>query len=302
MRFGALLIPNVGWEELRRRALLAEELGFDSVWVDDHAANPARPDQTWIDGWTALAGLALATGGVRLGTMVANVVLRHPVLLARQANSVDELSGGRLELGVGAGYAPTDHALAGTEMWGRAERAERFAEAVGLLDGILRGTTVHAAGRHYGVGDVTVQPAPRQDPRPPLTVAAHAPESIEVAARHGDAWCSFGGWGLSLEELLAVARRRSARLDEACVRAGRPPLAVRRVLLMGSPATLHANPWASAGVFEDMVGRCHEAGIDDVVVYFPPETMYRRGSVPPGVLDEVVADVLPRLRKLEHRR
>src|SRR5690606_6872812 len=110
MRFGALLLPTGSWPDLVQRAREAEAIGFDFVWLDDHAAHPARPRAPWSEVWTALAGLAAATTRVRLGPLVANVILRHPVLLARQARTVEQIAGGRLEVGLGAGYAASDHA------------------------------------------------------------------------------------------------------------------------------------------------------------------------------------------------
>src|SRR5690606_3157729 len=108
IRFGGLLIPNRGWTSTLTAARELESLGFDLVAVDDHISNPVAPQRPWAEAWTTLAALAGATSTIALSTLVSNTVLRHPVLLSRQALSVDDISNGRLEIGLGAGYAPVD--------------------------------------------------------------------------------------------------------------------------------------------------------------------------------------------------
>jgi alkanesulfonate monooxygenase SsuD/methylene tetrahydromethanopterin reductase-like flavin-dependent oxidoreductase (luciferase family) len=183
MDFSALIFPNGRWADVVDRARRAEELGFRGLWVDDHIVNPARPAQRWYNAWTTLAGLAAATSRIRLGPLVSNVVLRHPVLLARQALSVEAMSGGRLQLGIGAGYAPTDHAAVDVPVWARAERSARFRDAVERLDQLLRGAT----------DTLGLRPTPER--RLPLCVAAHTSSSLRLAAEYGDLWSSFGGSG-----------------------------------------------------------------------------------------------------------
>lgn len=257
----ALLIPNVGWPELLARARRLEELGVATVWVDDHVLNPAHPEQPWLDAWSVLPALAVATSRIRLGPLVANGVLRSPAVLARHALSVDHISGGRLELGLGAGYAPGDHEAAGVVPWPPAQRAARFAELVSVVDGVLRGKDVLA-------GFPALAPVER---RVPLTVAAHGRAALRVAAAHADRWVSYGGFGLTTDEHLALTRRRLAVLDEQCAATGRT---VRRMLLAGSPAVTAEPLWSSVGAVEDFVGRYEQAGIDEFAFYYPPGPLW----------------------------
>lgn len=293
LRFGALLIPNVAWDELLRRCCTLEELGVDTVWIDDHLANPTRPGQPWFDSWTAIAAFAQATSRVSIGPLVANTVLRHPAMLARQALTADHVSGGRVVVGIGSGYAETDHWFVDVPQWSPAERSARFAESVALIDHLLRGDTA-PGGEHFAATDLTLAPASTQQPRPPLYIAAHGAVALDVAARHGDAWVSFGGWGLTSAELVAVTARRNQRLDELCAQHGRDPSTVRRVVLAGSAAVTPDPMWTSVDAFEDFVGRCREAGMDELAVYYPPQSVSR--AVEPGVFEQVLADVVPRLR------
>jgi alkanesulfonate monooxygenase SsuD/methylene tetrahydromethanopterin reductase-like flavin-dependent oxidoreductase (luciferase family) len=287
--FGVLLFPNVSWETLVDRAERAENLGFRSLWIDDHGMNPAAPHGNWLEAFTTLAGLANCTSRILLGPLVSNVILRHPVLLARQAVGIDAMSGGRLQLGIGAGYAPTDHELVGEPVWPVTERSQRFGEAVELLDALTRGEYVEYAGGRYRVDNRRVRPRPVQRPRPPLCIAAHSTSSLRLVARYGEIWSSFGGWGLSSPELLAVTRARSAALDEFCDELGRDPAAIRRQILAGSPATTPDPIWSSVDAFDTWVAGWQEIGIDEIVLYFPPEVLYEPEMVDSAVLDHLMA-------------
>ncbi|NKQ51654.1 LLM class flavin-dependent oxidoreductase [Amycolatopsis sp. K13G38] len=250
MSVHALLIPNAAWPELLERARRLEDLGVATVWVDDHLLNPAKPAQPWLDAWSVLPALAAATSRVRIGPLVANGVLRPAATLVRHALSVDHISGGRLELGIGAGYAAADHA------------AGAPADLAGLA------ATVHdgLAGRPVLDGFPGLAPAPER--RVPLTIAAHGRKALEVAARYGDRWVSYGGFGLSAAEHLALTRRRIAYLEQARERP------VRRMLLAGSPAVTAEPIWSSVAAVEDFTGRYREAGIEEFTFYYPPGPMW----------------------------
>ncbi|MFJ7217843.1 LLM class flavin-dependent oxidoreductase [Amycolatopsis sp. NPDC098790] len=243
MSIHALLIPNTGWPELLARARRLEDLGVEGVWVDDHVLNPAHPEQPWLDAWSLLPALAASTSRIRIGSLVANGLLRPPVVLARQALSVDQISNGRLELGLGAGYAAADRA-AGNDI--------PFTDVLTIVDSVLRGEPVLE-------GFPSLAPARRI----PLTIAAHGPRSLALAAKYGDRWVSYGGFGLSAHDHLAVTKKRIDVLKEA----DRP---VRRMLLAGSPAVTAEPIWSSIGAVTDFVGRYREIGIDDFVFYYPP--------------------------------
>jgi alkanesulfonate monooxygenase SsuD/methylene tetrahydromethanopterin reductase-like flavin-dependent oxidoreductase (luciferase family) len=279
---GALLVPNVPFAATFERARRLESLGVTHLWVDDHAANPAAPAGPWADCFATLAALAAATQRIRIGSLVANPILRAPAVLARAALTVDDISGGRAEVGLGSGYAQTDHAFAGTAPWRPAERQRRFAEAVATVDALLRGELL------AGTEDARLAPASAQRPRPPLTVAAHGRSALDVAARHADRWISYGGWGLASGELLALTRRRGLRLDERCAAHGRDPRTVRRALLAGNRAVTREPIWSAPAAFADFAGRAAEAGLDEIVVYYPPHAMYRPGAVAEDALERVL--------------
>ena len=115
----------------------AKESGFDSVWVVDHFVNPTMPTGRWFEGWTMLAALAARTNRVRLGALVTSISFRNPAMLAKEALTVDHISDGRLELGIGAGGQVNDHTMTGSEPWPPAERVDRFGEFIAIVDALL---------------------------------------------------------------------------------------------------------------------------------------------------------------------
>jgi alkanesulfonate monooxygenase SsuD/methylene tetrahydromethanopterin reductase-like flavin-dependent oxidoreductase (luciferase family) len=282
----ALIIPDRDFATVLQQVRRLEELGVRAVWIDDHFAHPADPGRPWLDAWSALAAWAATTERIGLGTLVSNPVLRSPALLARQALSVEHISGGRLELGVGSGYSTGDHAAVGVPQWPAGERASRFADCVALLDAVLRGEPAPAA---FGREPLpALAPRPERRPRPPLTIAAHGPKALALAARYGDRWVSYGGFGLPAEGHRRRTARRARLLDEACRRIGRDPATIRRALLIGSAATTATPMWESLDAARRVIDGYCELGIDDFVLYHPPETVWPDGAVRPEVFEQLV--------------
>jgi alkanesulfonate monooxygenase SsuD/methylene tetrahydromethanopterin reductase-like flavin-dependent oxidoreductase (luciferase family) len=244
-----------------------------------------------------LSALAMGTTRIRLGTMMTNAALRHPALLARQALTVDHISGGRLNLGVGAGYAESDFVMLGTTVPRPAERLRSFEETVQVLDRLLRGEAVTYQGRHVCTESAAMRPASTQTPRPPLTLAAHGNAALRVAARHADVWNSFGGYGLDTKAMLEVTRQRNQRLDGYAAAAGRDPATIRRSLLAGNPQVTPDPIWDSVEAFRDFVGRYREVGIDEFIFYFPPDELYPSERIAPGIVERIAQEILPELRK-----
>ena len=186
LRFGVVTLQNAPWTTLVERWQCLGELGFDSAWVADHFVNPFFPSEPFLDGWTLLSALATQTKRIRLGTIVTNISLHNPAVLAKQALTVDHVSGGRLELGIGAGGAETDHTRTGAPDWNPPERAARLREVVEILDQMLRNEVTTYQGHYYQIESAEMHPAPLQRPRPPLTLAALGSKSLKTAARYAD--------------------------------------------------------------------------------------------------------------------
>ena len=296
LRFGILVLPSDAWPVIAERVQRYESLGLDSVWVADHFVHFADPGGSWFDCWTLLAGLATQTSRIRLGPLVSHVIYRNPAVLAREAMTVDHLSGGRLGLGLGAGASDYDWKIArGLDPWPFSERVERFREAVEIVDRLLRGEVITSSGRYYRVADASLRPGPIQRPRPPLTVAASGPRMVKLAARYADAWITEGNfrelWTTDARaaDVLRITRERGELLSAEAAALGRDPAAIRRAFLAGYSPGLQA-PWASEEAFEEFVGRYREIGCTEFVV---PEPSVNETAV----FERVVGEVIPRLRR-----
>ena len=278
--FGLCTDQNLTWDETVERWKLFERLGFDSVWDCDHFQQPSRPHGPYFEGWTLLAGLAAQTSTIRIGVLVTSNTFRHPALLAKQAVTVDHISNGRLELGIGAGWFKAEHDNFGIEFPEPAELVERFRESVEIVDQLLRQDVTTYSGKHYQINDAPFRPAPIQKPRPPLTLGAHRSKMLRIVAEYADRWNSHG----SVEEM----RDRTAILDNHCAAIGRDPKSIIRSLY-GWAALMPADPWESKEAFLEVVGQYQDAGINEFIIDAPGPDRFE-------MLEEIATEVIPGLR------
>jgi probable F420-dependent oxidoreductase len=203
-------------------ARAAEDVGFDSIWLGDHLLyrDDGRPERGPWDAWTMLAGLAAATERVRLGPLVACLAFHPPGLLARMAAAVDEISGGRLVLGVGAGWNRTEFEAFGLPF---DHRVDRFAEAFAVVRALLAGERVTLRGRHGRVEDAVLLPSPAR--RVPLMVGSSGERVLRIALPHAESWNTWFDLIANAPEGFAAA---SAAVTEVARRVGRDPAEIER--------------------------------------------------------------------------
>jgi alkanesulfonate monooxygenase SsuD/methylene tetrahydromethanopterin reductase-like flavin-dependent oxidoreductase (luciferase family) len=294
LRFGIITIQNLPWSTLVEHWKHIESLGYDSVWVADHFLNGHDIEGGWFDGWTLLAALATQTSSIRIGTLVSNIIYRNPALLARQAQTVDHISNGRLNIGIGAtsGRDPS-HAMMGIENWSTPERVGRFREVVEIVDLMLRQEITTYQGRYYQINEARLRPQSIQKPRPPLTLAAMGPTTLKVAARHADTWNTYGGWGLSPQQNLETLRQCSEQLDEFCAQIGRDPAEIRHSFLVGVTAD---TPFASMQAFHDFIGRYREIGISEFMFYYDYPAIPLDKSMNREMLERIATEAIPAIR------
>ena len=221
MRFSFWPAPNNEWSEILSASQHAERVGFDGVWFSDHF----MPFQGSIDGpihecWTVLAGLAAAVPRVRIGSIVTGNTYRHPAVLAKQAATVDHISGGRCVLGIGAGWQENEHLAYGIDYPSVKGRLDRLDEACAVITSLLRTERTTFAGEHYRLQDAPLAPKP-VNPRLPLLVGGGGEQrTLRIAARYADEWNIWG-----TPELLA---QKGAVLDRHCETIGRDPAEISR--------------------------------------------------------------------------
>src|SRR6267378_3687482 len=217
LRFG---LKNSGQdttiEALRTTWRIADEAGFDHVWDFDHLASIGQggPDRPIYEGWTLQAAIAEATKRVRFGCLVTGNTYRNPVLLAKEAVTVDHLSGGRLEFGIGAAWAEIEHQMYGIE--GLDHRVGRLSESLQIIKSLFTQERTNFDGRYYKMADAIANPKPIQKPHPPIWIGAQGETTLRLTARYADVWNISGGDPEFVREIIK-------KFDGACSDVGRDP-------------------------------------------------------------------------------
>jgi alkanesulfonate monooxygenase SsuD/methylene tetrahydromethanopterin reductase-like flavin-dependent oxidoreductase (luciferase family) len=273
VRLSTVILPVDRWHEgggaTWRRA---EDLGFHAAYTYDHLSWRTFRDGPWFGALPTLTAAATATSRLRLGTLVTSPNFRHPVTLAKELISLDDISGGRVTLGIGAGGNGFDATALGQVAWTPKERADRFGEFVPLLDRLLTEGAVTHRGTHYSAVEARNLPGCVQRPRLPFAVAATGPRGLALAARHGQGWVTTGDPKLfeegTPEQSLQAIRNQVGRLGAACAEVGRDVADLDKVLLTGFTPD-RGRPLESVDAFVDFAGRHLEAGITEIVLHWP---------------------------------
>ncbi|MGW4594011.1 LLM class flavin-dependent oxidoreductase [Streptomyces argyrophyllae] len=277
MRLSTVILPVRRWHDGgREQWVRAERLGFHAAYTYDHLSWRSLRDRAWFGAIPTLTAAAGVTERLRLGTMVTSPNFRHPVTLAKELITLDDVSGGRITLGIGAGAAGYDATALGQEAWSPRERAARFEEFVPLLDRLLTEDAVSHDGTYYSASEARTIPGCVQRPRLPFAIAAAGPRALGVVARHGQAWVTIGDIKLwrtgTAEQSMEAIREQSARLDDACAAEGRDPAGLERILLTGLTPD---RPLASLDAFVDFAGKYAALGFTEIVLHAPvPDSMF----------------------------
>lgn len=285
---GVVVLPQQRWNEAAARWRAVEEMGFAHAWTYDHLSWQTLAAQPWFATVPTLTAAALVTERIRLGTWVASPNYRHPVPFAKELMSLDDVSGGRFLLGVGAGGSGWDAEVLGVQPPTPGQRVRRLAEFLELLDLLLTQPETTFQGEWFSAVQARMVPGSVQTPRMPFVVAANGPKALRVAAARGEAWATTGitaaedgqdAWWRGLREV-------STRFDEALAESGREAAGVDRYLNLDSGALFSL---ASREAFADAVGRAGELGFTDVVTHWPRAEGVYAGDV--RVLEQVAADL-----------
>jgi F420-dependent oxidoreductase-like protein len=216
------------WPRWQRIARAAEELGFAGLYRSDHYTNAGPPDKESLELWVSLTWLASHTSRLEFGPIVSPVSFREPTMTARVAAAVDDLAGGRLRLGLGAGWQEREHANFGFELLETGPRMDRFQEGLEVITRLLRSDDpVSFQGRYYRLSDAILLPRPARAGGPPIVIGGNGPKrTLPLTARYADEWNAVFVPPAHFAEL-------SAQLDALLAEAGRAPGAVRRTLMSG---------------------------------------------------------------------
>lgn len=280
MRVGLVILPTERWSQARRQWEWADDVGFATGWTYDHIRWGGMPDGPWHAMVPVLAAAAGVTHDIRIGTLVASPNFRHPVTLAREALTLDDLCGGRFDLGIGPGTDGFDAAVLGQDPWTPAERLARFEDFLQVLRPILAGgpdDLVSLRTSHYTAVAAPSTPGAVQQPLP-LTIAAGGRKGLRLAAEHGQNWVTIGPTGSvprTPETVLEAVRAQLPLLEAACAAVGRDPADVGKVLLW-MPVEPRIE---SADQFDELVAPYAALGFDQVVVHYPAQAGPFGGSL-----------------------
>jgi alkanesulfonate monooxygenase SsuD/methylene tetrahydromethanopterin reductase-like flavin-dependent oxidoreductase (luciferase family) len=301
-------VPQMGFTfaDVLHRARRCEELGIGSLWLYDHMYGPGVPDISSLEAWTLATALLSRTERLRVGHLVLCNQFRHPAVLAKMATTLDQISGGRLELGIGSGSIEDEHQRLGLDWGSVAQRSARLRETLEILGQAFADERINYSGTHYTVRDMPIKPGPVQRPRPPIIVGGAGEKfTLPLVARHADVWnvptyalgdmahklavlrslCDEIGRDpstivMSVEAVLALAPD-DASLDSvrqvAEKRFGGPGFGLHEGGLIGPPQAI-----------VDRLGELHQMGFEQVVLF-----THDRAS--DATLELLAAEVLPRL-------
>jgi F420-dependent oxidoreductase-like protein len=276
LRFGLKLSQNATIDTLTTIWRIADDSGFDHCWNMDHFASLGGDDTLDIfEAWTLLAGMAARTTRTRIGCSVTGNTYRHPAVLAKAAVTVDHLSGGRLEFGIGAGWAENEHTMLGLPFGSARDRADWLEEALPIIRSLWTTPRTTFTGNHYVLADAVAEPKPVQTPHPPIWIGGVGRRrTLRMAAEHAAVWNAPGGSPEEVAELSAV-------LDGHCADIGRDPAEIRRSVQIRVPAD-------AAGLAEQ-VGGFLAVGVTEIILIVAAD---------PVAQAERVAGLLPELRAL----
>lgn len=275
LRFGLKLSQAATIDTLTTIWRIADDAGFDHCWNMDHFASLGGDDTLDIfEAWTLLAGMAARTSRTRIGCSVTGNTYRHPAVLAKAAVTVDHLSGGRLEFGIGAGWAENEHTMLGLPFGTARDRADRLEEALPIIRSLWTTPRTTFAGKHYQLTDAVAEPKPVQTPHPPIWIGGIGRRrTLRMAAEHAAVWNAPGGRPEQVAELSEV-------LDGHCAAIGRDPAEIRRSVQIRVPA--------DPGALTEQVGGFLAVGVTEIILIVAGD--------PVGQAERVAA-LLPDLRR-----
>jgi F420-dependent oxidoreductase-like protein len=276
------------WPALVEEVQHIEGAGWKGIWIGDHfMANLADTSGPWQEAWSVMAGLAALTRRLRLGTLVTGNTYRHPAILAKQVAQVDLISGGRVTLGIGAGWQENEHIAYDVPFYTAPVRLQRLEESVQILRSLFDNPRTNFEGKHYRIVDAPLAPKPVQAHLPILIGGGGEKVTLRIVAQYADAWNVAGD--------AATFAHKSRVLDEHCERAGRDPETVHRTAaILVSPGEPNARSHLRFTMFSkpsqliDLIAPFADAGCNEMIVHFNPSLpLERRKELWTGFMQDV---------------
>jgi alkanesulfonate monooxygenase SsuD/methylene tetrahydromethanopterin reductase-like flavin-dependent oxidoreductase (luciferase family) len=257
--------------------------------------NYIDPEKLWYEQWTLTTAWAANTKKIRIGMFVTAFPYRNPAIMTKQAATLDHISKGRLEVGLGAALESDPcYEMTGIPNWRSKERLARFREYVEVVDSLLRNNVTSYEGRYYKIKEAIMNPLPVQKPRPPITIAANRPRMLKNAVRYADTWTTLG----SVESLEAV-KERNMLIDKFCSQLGRDPGTLRRSFWLYEHNALASNGllacYESEDLFREMIEPFIDIGMNEILVSYP----CKKDQIP--VFENIAEDVISEFKQKYNR-
>ena len=298
MRFAFWPGPNNTWADTLELARHAEATGWDGIYFADHFM-PNTPEAAGptAECWTTLTALGALVPRVRIGALVAGNTYRHPAVLANMAANIDIISGGRLVLGLGAGWQENEHAKYGIPLFQMKERMDRYEEACAIVTSMLRGDRTTFEGKYYQVTDAPCDPKPVQKPLPLLIGGGGEKRTLRIAAKYAQEW---NVWGTP-----EVLKQKMGVLDERCAEIDRDPKTIQRsaqslMFLSDDPSVREQNGQGGRTVagnvdqIAETMREYRDAGVNEFIV--PDFTLGRDMAAKKALMDRFINEVAPQAR------
>jgi alkanesulfonate monooxygenase SsuD/methylene tetrahydromethanopterin reductase-like flavin-dependent oxidoreductase (luciferase family) len=295
LRFGVAFLANSPMDKLIQQFKHVERLNFDIAGTGDQFVNFFDPKKLWYEQWTLTTAWAVNTKHIKIGTYVTAFPYRNPAILAKQAATLDHISDGRLELGLGAALESDPcYEMTGIPNWKPRERLARFREYVEIVDQLLRNETTNYDGQYYTIKGAIMNPLSLQKPRLPIAIAANQPRMIKNAVRYADTWTTLGS-----PKMLDEIQRRNKLADKYCDELGRDPGSLRRSYWIYEHSALARDGllecYESEDYFRELVLSFVDVGINEILVSYPS----REEQLP--VFEKIAKNVIPELKKEYNR-
>jgi alkanesulfonate monooxygenase SsuD/methylene tetrahydromethanopterin reductase-like flavin-dependent oxidoreductase (luciferase family) len=276
MRLSTVILPAYRWAQASLIWKRAEELNFFAAYTYDHLSWRSFVAEPWFGAVPTLTAAAAITDRIRLGTMVASPNFRHPVPFAKDVMTIDDISSGRMVLGIGSGGTGFDATALGQQPWSMGERTARFAEFTAMLHQLLSNPVTNHEGQFWSAHEARMIPGGYNQTCVPFAIAATGPRGFALAAQFGQSWISTGDPELKddtdIDHHIAAIKDQVTRVDAAALDHGRPAGNLNHILLTGAGTPV---PLQSVDAFVDYAGQLKAAGIDELVVHWPvPDSVF----------------------------
>ncbi|MFZ8974147.1 MAG: TIGR03560 family F420-dependent LLM class oxidoreductase, partial [Pseudomonadales bacterium] len=271
MKFSFWPRPTHPYDRLLALAHHVEQTGWHGLWLADHfMPNAEDTSAPWPEAFTTLSALAAAVPRLRLGTLVAGNTYRHPAVLTKMATTIDHISGGRMVLGIGAGWQENEHRKYGIPFFSVAERLEKLEEACQVVKALTCANSASLSGKHYTLDCAPLEPKPIQSPLPLLVGGGGEKVTLRITAQYADEW---NVWGT-----LETAKRKIEILDQHCLRLQRDPATLRRTIValvfltddhkfaLKMRQNTQATVAGSVSELQEIFGAYAELGVDEFIV------------------------------------